>query len=80
MAKSLIFLILAFLLLYTAQCKPLSTTIGQQADEPQNIPFSSPETSLNDDDCKGLDGEECLIRRSLAAHTDYIYTQENVAP
>ena len=38
------------------------------------------ESSLNDDECKGLDGEECLIRRSLAAHADYIYTQENVAP
>ncbi|XWS69563.1 hypothetical protein CRYUN_Cryun04dG0189700 [Craigia yunnanensis] len=79
MAKSFIFLILALLLLSTAQSRPLSTTIGQQADDPQ-IPFSSPEPSFIDDDCKSLDGEECLIRRSLAAHTDYIYTQENIAP
>ncbi|XWS23032.1 hypothetical protein CRYUN_Cryun29cG0086500 [Craigia yunnanensis] len=81
MAKSfIIFLILALLRLSTAQSRPLSTTIGQQADDLQNIPFSSPESSLNDDECKRLDGEECLIMRSLAAHTDYIYTQENVAP
>ena len=106
-------MILTLLLLSTPQSRPLSTTIGEQADDPQNIPFSSPvsflsweimllvfycfsvhiftgfffcmltnlqESSLNDDECKGLDGEECLIRRSLAAHTDYIYTQENVAP
>ncbi|XP_022775744.1 phytosulfokines 3-like [Durio zibethinus] len=79
MAKSFSFLILALLLLSTAQTSPLSTTIGQQTDYSQ-IPFFSPESSFIDDECKGLDGEECLIRRSLAAHTDYIYTQENVAP
>ncbi|XVE91711.1 hypothetical protein REPUB_Repub01dG0034500 [Reevesia pubescens] len=74
MAKSFIFLILALLLLTsTAQTRPISTTIG--------LPFSSSESSLIDDgECKDLDGEECLIRRSLAAHTDYIYTQENDAP
>ncbi|XVE85668.1 hypothetical protein DITRI_Ditri17bG0109300 [Diplodiscus trichospermus] len=82
MAKSSIFLILALLLLLSAaQSRPLSTSIRQQADdERQNIPFSSPESRLNDDECQGVDGEECLIRRSLAAHTDYIYTQENDAP
>ncbi|WVZ56094.1 hypothetical protein U9M48_006674 [Paspalum notatum var. saurae] len=29
-------------------------------------------------DCEGEeDGEECLLRRTLVAHTDYIYTQGN---
>ncbi|KAM1520916.1 hypothetical protein COP1_011267 [Malus domestica] len=27
-------------------------------------------------DCKGLNSEECLMRRSMVAHTDYIYTQD----
>ncbi|XP_073059869.1 phytosulfokines-like [Primulina eburnea] len=27
--------------------------------------------------CKGIGDEECLMRRSLAAHIDYIYTQQN---
>ncbi|XP_061961204.1 phytosulfokines 3-like [Populus nigra] len=27
--------------------------------------------------CEGLGEEECLMRRTLAAHTDYIYTQKN---
>ncbi|KAF9678158.1 hypothetical protein SADUNF_Sadunf07G0005800 [Salix dunnii] len=26
--------------------------------------------------CEGVGEEECLMRRTLAAHTDYIYTQK----
>lgn len=26
--------------------------------------------------CQGIEEEECLQRRTLAAHTDYIYTQK----
>ncbi|XP_008796983.1 phytosulfokines-like [Phoenix dactylifera] len=26
--------------------------------------------------CEGLSEDECLIRRTLVAHADYIYTQE----
>lgn len=30
-----------------------------------------------DDSSEGIGGgEECLMRRTLAAHTDYLYTQE----
>ncbi|XP_043708986.1 phytosulfokines-like [Telopea speciosissima] len=28
------------------------------------------------DSCDGVGEEECLMRRSLNAHTDYIYTQD----
>ncbi|KAG8081377.1 hypothetical protein GUJ93_ZPchr0007g5824 [Zizania palustris] len=27
--------------------------------------------------CEGLGEEECMARRTLAAHTDYIYTQQH---
>uniref|UniRef100_A0A6N2MJ61 Phytosulfokine n=1 Tax=Salix viminalis TaxID=40686 RepID=A0A6N2MJ61_SALVM len=27
--------------------------------------------------CEGLGEEECLMRRTLAAHVDYIYTQKH---
>ncbi|XP_028772811.1 phytosulfokines 3-like [Neltuma alba] len=27
--------------------------------------------------CEGIGEEECLIRRTLAAHVDYIYTQKH---
>ncbi|KAI3423164.1 Phytosulfokine-beta [Psidium guajava] len=30
-----------------------------------------------DESCKGVGEEECLLRRTLAAHTDYIYTQKH---
>ncbi|XP_030538886.1 phytosulfokines-like [Rhodamnia argentea] len=32
---------------------------------------------LSDENCGGLGEEECLVRRTLAAHIDYIYTQEH---
>ncbi|KAJ1414564.1 Phytosulfokine [Sesbania bispinosa] len=30
-----------------------------------------------DQSCEGIREEECLMRRTLAAHTDYIYTQKH---
>ncbi|XP_062164820.1 phytosulfokines-like [Alnus glutinosa] len=31
-----------------------------------------------EDSCEGVEGkEECLMRRTLAAHLDYIYTQKH---
>jgi len=36
---------------------------------------SSSNASSEDDSCEGVEGEqECLTRRTLAAHLDYIYT------
>ncbi|KAG6509017.1 hypothetical protein ZIOFF_034404 [Zingiber officinale] len=35
-------------------------------------------SSFHEEFCgKGVDEEECLMRRTLVAHTDYIYTQGN---
>lgn len=34
--------------------------------------------TVEEESCKGIGEEECLIRRSdLVAHTDYIYTQNH---
>ncbi|XVF39777.1 hypothetical protein PTKIN_Ptkin01aG0059800 [Pterospermum kingtungense] len=30
-----------------------------------------------DENCEGAGKEECLMRRTLAAHVDYIYTQKH---
>ncbi|GMJ15272.1 phytosulfokine 4 precursor [Hibiscus trionum] len=30
-----------------------------------------------DENCQGVAEEECLMRRTLAAHVDYIYTQNH---
>ncbi|CAD5180310.1 unnamed protein product [Musa acuminata subsp. malaccensis] len=35
------------------------------------------ETPERVEGCEGVGADECLMRRSLAAHTDYIYTQEH---
>ncbi|KVI08938.1 phytosulfokines 3-like [Cynara cardunculus var. scolymus] len=34
------------------------------------------ETAEIEEGCKGIGEEECLMRRSLVAHLDYIYTQK----
>lgn len=34
------------------------------------------ETYVAEESCEGLSEEECLMRRTLLAHTDYIYTQK----
>ncbi|KAK8529108.1 hypothetical protein V6N12_059899 [Hibiscus sabdariffa] len=67
---------MAFLLLSAAKTRPLSmsTSVGQQADGSQT-PFS-PESSVIDDDCNGLDGEECLVKRqSLQAVASRFYPE-----
>lgn len=41
------------------------------------------ESKLHDvagESCEKEDDEDCLIRRSLTAHLDYIYTQKNNSP
>ncbi|XP_020209302.1 phytosulfokines-like [Cajanus cajan] len=30
-----------------------------------------------DESCEGVGEDECLVRRTLAAHVDYIYTQKH---
>lgn len=34
------------------------------------------EEVMVEESCEGVGEEECLMRRTLAAHTDYIYTQK----
>ncbi|KAL6964145.1 hypothetical protein U1Q18_035204 [Sarracenia purpurea var. burkii] len=33
-----------------------------------------------EESCEGVGDEECLMRRTLAAHVDYIYTQKQKQP
>ncbi|KAK7330933.1 hypothetical protein VNO77_25139 [Canavalia gladiata] len=33
-----------------------------------------------DESCEGVGEDECLMRRTLAAHVDYIYTQKHNKP
>ena len=47
----------------------------QGAGADQNIDFEDGEVS-----CEGVNEEECLMRRTLVAHVDYIYTQKHKRP
>lgn len=38
--------------------------------------FEAEHADVADENCEGLGEEECLMRRTLVAHTDYIYTQK----
>ncbi|KAJ4710654.1 phytosulfokines 3-like [Melia azedarach] len=88
MSKSLsFFFILALFLLSTTECRLILNTTRKQyksADAPvsSNPTVSAPEVSISidGDDCSGLGSEECLLRKSMVAHTDYIYTQHINGP
>ncbi|XP_044487768.1 phytosulfokines 3-like [Mangifera indica] len=68
----LTFFILALLLLTRSEGRLLiSSTTATSSTE---------ESSINDDECTGAGSEECLMRRSMVDHTDYIYTQDISQP
>ncbi|XP_044469130.1 phytosulfokines 3-like [Mangifera indica] len=57
-----------------------STLTNAVRPEPAAFPHSSVAKTQVDnvaeEDCQGGSDEECLMRRTLVAHTDYIYTQK----
>nr|XP_023918626.1 phytosulfokines 3-like isoform X2 [Quercus suber] len=76
MARCFASLFLVLLLLSSARARPLSFTTTTRPESNLHIP----ESSIVDGSCKGIGSEECLIRRSMLAHTDYIYTQAVKGP
>ncbi|KAJ0096044.1 hypothetical protein Patl1_16604 [Pistacia atlantica] len=67
MSHSFTFFILAFLLLTSSEGRLISSTTGKSSSE---------ESSIDDIDCTGPGSEECMMRRSMVDHTDYIYTED----
>ncbi|KAG6502523.1 hypothetical protein ZIOFF_034807 [Zingiber officinale] len=67
MSKFAAFLVLSLLLLH-ASLRQAAAADPWRSDEQQK-------TEALDEECAGEGEEECLMRRTLAAHTDYIYTQ-----
>ncbi|CAO2828154.1 unnamed protein product [Amaranthus hypochondriacus] len=53
-----------------------STTLAHA----RSLPLSHAQVAEKEDDnvgsCEGVNEEECLMRRTLVAHLDYIYTQQ----
>ncbi|CAN8254827.1 unnamed protein product [Cochlearia groenlandica] len=69
-------LLLCSTLTYAARLTPKTTTTSSSRDnsfeEMEGDKVEEEEIS-----CKGIGEEECLIRRNLVAHIDYIYTQNH---
>ncbi|PKA65966.1 Phytosulfokines 2 [Apostasia shenzhenica] len=81
MAKGTAFLVLIALILSlsiarAARPHPMEKTISAEGAS-----YGDQNNAVNvDDQCEGVEEEECLMRRTLAAHTDYIYTQGKTSP
>ncbi|XP_058186832.1 phytosulfokines 3 isoform X1 [Rhododendron vialii] len=84
MSKFTTLLILALLLCSTLSCTarreplPLEGTLvkTQQRVGLKHGDEAREHGEVGDESCVGVGEEECLMRRTLAAHVDYIYTQK----
>ncbi|KAF8365147.1 hypothetical protein HHK36_032835 [Tetracentron sinense] len=74
-----IFLILALLILSCTASRPIPTNTTSPESDPQMVPALE-ESSVDGDECEGLESEECVMRKSMVDHTDYIYTQDVKGP
>ncbi|KAB2050897.1 hypothetical protein ERO13_A12G018600v2 [Gossypium hirsutum] len=77
------FCMILFLLFFTlssaaAAARPLQHPNPNTPIQTQNPDTETKRGDVDDDICRGIkeEGEECLMRRTLAAHVDYIYTQK----
>ncbi|CAF2046376.1 hypothetical protein BRARA_I03344 [Brassica rapa] len=66
-------LLLCSTLTYAARLTPMTTTSSSREDSVKETEG----VKAAEENCKGIGEEECLIRRTLVAHTDYIYTQNH---
>ncbi|KAJ8637158.1 hypothetical protein MRB53_011425 [Persea americana] len=82
MSKTFFFLILVLLLskASTATARSLPKTDPQAPVYTTTDTPSSLDSSINGDECDGRETEECRMRMLMAAHTDYIYTQDTKDP
>ncbi|KAF3778802.1 Phytosulfokines 3 [Nymphaea thermarum] len=78
MARRLLLFIVAFLLVSSAfvAARPMPTTIPSSSLTDTQLPS----VEEAEESCENLEDEDCLIRRTLVAHTDYIYTQNKGHP
>ncbi|KAK6939746.1 Phytosulfokine [Dillenia turbinata] len=69
-------LLLLFVLSYAARPRPV--LYGDSPAPADNLRQAvKEETEVDDRVCEELDKEECLMRRTLVAHLDYIYSQDH---
>ncbi|XWS25490.1 hypothetical protein CRYUN_Cryun27aG0072400 [Craigia yunnanensis] len=61
--------LLNFVLSYAARPEPAFPLTQHEEVEAEKVDI--------DENCEGVGKEDCLMRRTLAAHVDYIYTQNH---
>ncbi|CAK7339728.1 unnamed protein product [Dovyalis caffra] len=71
----LIALLLCSTLTYAARPKSGFPSGSLAKNPPKFVEADHAEVMV--ESCEGVGEEECLMRRTLAAHTDYIYTQKH---
>ncbi|PWA76720.1 phytosulfokine [Artemisia annua] len=79
MSRTTIFLLILALILCSTQSQSTRLMVAATANTKlQNkvYIFGGDETAEIEQGCEGIGEDECLMRRTLAAHIDYIYTQK----
>ncbi|KAJ4812450.1 Phytosulfokine [Rhynchospora pubera] len=74
MSKRVTLALILSLLLFVSLAKairPEPAELNKRSHEGPEEKFEA----VNEDDCNGTEEEACILRRTLVAHTDYIYTQ-----
>nr|AFK37929.1 unknown [Lotus japonicus] len=69
-----LFFFLFLTLTYAARHDPSSSPIISSST--QHGVLEDDKVEMEEENCEGIKEEECLMRRTLVAHTDYIYTQK----
>ncbi|KAF8404848.1 hypothetical protein HHK36_009737 [Tetracentron sinense] len=75
MSKVTSLFMIALLLFFTLACAARPEPAFPN-DSPMKTQHRVAENVEVDESCDGVGEEECLMRRTLVAHTDYIYTQK----
>ncbi|KAJ0039854.1 phytosulfokines 3-like [Pistacia vera] len=65
-----------FMILLLVLFSTLSYAARPEPAFPNASPAKTQVDNVAEEDCQGGSDEECLMRRTLVAHTDYIYTQK----
>ncbi|KAM1048332.1 hypothetical protein ACFX13_028147 [Malus domestica] len=77
--KALFFLVLVLcstLLVYAARPEPAFSAVNYAKTRLEGVETEQVDEVMGES-CEGVTEEECLMRRTLAAHVDYIYTQKH---
>ncbi|KAE8715752.1 Phytosulfokine [Hibiscus syriacus] len=77
MAKLSTLFVLTLLLVSTVSFAARSGPAFSPAKAQPQVTVETEEAVEVGDSCEGIAEDECLMRRTLAAHVDYIYTQKH---